>query len=67
MSALGNIVNIVYFDQLYSNYVYIRKHEKHEKRTFLFSRLYVWVGQKHCPISEQNIAKMNGICVWLCI
>ena len=31
---------------------------------FLFSRLFVWVGRKHCLMSEKNITRMNGICVW---
>ena len=31
---------------------------------FLHLRLFVWAGQKHCPISEKNITKINGICVW---
>ena len=29
-----------------------------------FSKLFVWVGRKHCPMSENSITKMNGICVW---
>ena len=31
---------------------------------YLLQVLFFWAGWQHCPISEENITKMNGICVW---
>ena len=31
---------------------------------FLIFKTVFWVGRQHCPMSENNTTKMNGICIW---
>ena len=43
--------------------VNLLKYSGYVSEVFLFfSRLFIW--EVHCPMSENNITKMNDICVW---
>ena len=35
-----------------------------EQTNFLFLRPFFWADRQHCPMSENNITKMNGIFFW---